>query len=81
MDSRADSDIPEIPPSSDRTPEILQKALSGLSSRYDWMKMNIIGAQDKLWGYPGPCSTIFTISKLWSSEREGLYFFIVGEIL
>ncbi|KAK1345766.1 hypothetical protein QTO34_008230, partial [Cnephaeus nilssonii] len=33
LDSRTDSDIPEIPPSSDRTPEILKKALSGLSSR------------------------------------------------
>ncbi|GAB5570663.1 phosphatidate cytidylyltransferase 1 [Prionailurus iriomotensis] len=32
LDSRTDSDIPEIPPSSDRTPEILKKALSGLSS-------------------------------------------------
>ncbi|KAL0595962.1 hypothetical protein AAY473_033909, partial [Plecturocebus cupreus] len=34
LDSRIDSDIPEIPPSLDRTPEILKKALSGLSSRW-----------------------------------------------
>lgn len=26
-------------PSLDRTPEILKKALSGLSSRYDWLKV------------------------------------------
>jgi len=48
LDSRTDSDIPEIPPSLDRTPEILKKALSGLSSRYDWLKVNLRGAQDKL---------------------------------
>lgn len=34
LDSRTDSDIPDIPPSSDRTPEILKRALSGLSSRF-----------------------------------------------
>ncbi|GAB1289899.1 Phosphatidate cytidylyltransferase 1 [Apodemus speciosus] len=33
LDARGDSDVPEVPPSSDRTPEILKKALSGLSSR------------------------------------------------
>ncbi|XP_055290336.1 phosphatidate cytidylyltransferase 1 [Moschus berezovskii] len=48
LDSRTDSDIPEIPPSLDRTPEILKKALSGLSSRYDWLKVNLKGEQDKL---------------------------------
>ncbi|ELK16398.1 Phosphatidate cytidylyltransferase 1 [Pteropus alecto] len=43
LDSRTDSDIPEIPPSSDRTPEILKKALSGLSSRWkNWWIRGIL---------------------------------------
>ncbi|XP_032095602.1 phosphatidate cytidylyltransferase 1 isoform X2 [Sapajus apella] len=43
LDSRIDSDIPEIPPSSDRTPEILKKALSGLSSRWkNWWIRGIL---------------------------------------
>ncbi|MXQ87988.1 hypothetical protein E5288_WYG022538 [Bos mutus] len=43
LDSRTDSDIPEIPPSLDRTPEILKKALSGLSSRWkNWWIRGIL---------------------------------------
>ncbi|XP_011895621.1 PREDICTED: phosphatidate cytidylyltransferase 1 isoform X2 [Cercocebus atys] len=43
LDSRTDSDIPEIPASSDRTPEILKKALSGLSSRWkNWWIRGIL---------------------------------------
>ncbi|XP_066892080.1 phosphatidate cytidylyltransferase 1 isoform X3 [Kogia breviceps] len=43
LDSRTDSDILEIPPSSDRTPEILKKALSGLSSRWkNWWIRGIL---------------------------------------
>ncbi|KAB1282584.1 Phosphatidate cytidylyltransferase 1 [Camelus dromedarius] len=43
LDSRTDSDIPEIPPSSDRTPEILKRALSGLSSRWkNWWIRGIL---------------------------------------
>ncbi|XP_044935349.1 phosphatidate cytidylyltransferase 1 isoform X3 [Mustela putorius furo] len=43
LDSRTDSDIPEIPLSSDRTPEILKKALSGLSSRWkNWWIRGIL---------------------------------------
>ncbi|XP_036886780.1 phosphatidate cytidylyltransferase 1 isoform X2 [Sturnira hondurensis] len=40
LDSRTDFDIPEISPSSDKTPEILKKALSGLSSRYFLLCVN-----------------------------------------
>uniref|UniRef100_A0A8D2BQJ0 Phosphatidate cytidylyltransferase n=1 Tax=Sus scrofa TaxID=9823 RepID=A0A8D2BQJ0_PIG len=43
LDSRTDSDIPDIPPSSDRTPEILKRALSGLSSRWkNWWIRGIL---------------------------------------
>ncbi|XP_064141704.1 phosphatidate cytidylyltransferase 1 isoform X7 [Loxodonta africana] len=43
LDSRLDSDIPEIPPSADRTPEILKRALSGLSSRWkNWWIRGIL---------------------------------------
>ncbi|KAM7326603.1 hypothetical protein ACRRTK_015081 [Alexandromys fortis] len=43
LDARGDSDVPEIPPSSDRTPEILKKALSGLSSRWkNWWIRGIL---------------------------------------
>ncbi|KAM4854789.1 phosphatidate cytidylyltransferase 1 isoform 1-T1 [Thomomys bottae] len=43
LDSRGDSDLPESPPTSDRTPEILQKALSGLSSRWkNWWIRGIV---------------------------------------
>ncbi|XP_006867827.1 PREDICTED: phosphatidate cytidylyltransferase 1 [Chrysochloris asiatica] len=43
LDSRTDSDIPEIPPPTDRTPEILKKALSGLSSRWkNWWIRGIL---------------------------------------
>lgn len=34
LDLRNDSDIPEVPPSTDSTPEILKRALSGVSARY-----------------------------------------------
>uniref|UniRef100_A0A4X2M785 Phosphatidate cytidylyltransferase n=1 Tax=Vombatus ursinus TaxID=29139 RepID=A0A4X2M785_VOMUR len=43
LDSRTDSDIPEVPPSSDRTPEVLKKALSGLSARWkNWWIRGIL---------------------------------------
>lgn len=43
LDARGDSDVPEVPPSSDRTPEILKKALSGLSSRWkNWWIRGIL---------------------------------------
>ncbi|XP_052591483.1 phosphatidate cytidylyltransferase 1 isoform X2 [Peromyscus californicus insignis] len=43
LDARGDSDVPEIPPASDRTPEILKKALSGLSSRWkNWWIRGIL---------------------------------------
>uniref|UniRef100_A0A8C5L7M0 Phosphatidate cytidylyltransferase n=1 Tax=Jaculus jaculus TaxID=51337 RepID=A0A8C5L7M0_JACJA len=43
LDCRGDSDVPEIPPSLDRTPEVLQKALSGLSSRWkNWWIRGIL---------------------------------------
>ncbi|ELW70224.1 Phosphatidate cytidylyltransferase 1 [Tupaia chinensis] len=43
LDCRTDSDIPEIPPAPDRTPEILKKALSGLSSRWkNWWIRGIL---------------------------------------
>ncbi|XP_029411183.1 phosphatidate cytidylyltransferase 1 isoform X3 [Nannospalax galili] len=43
LDSRGDSDVAEIPPSLDRTPEILKKALSGLSSRWkNWWIRGIL---------------------------------------
>uniref|UniRef100_F6VXA8 Phosphatidate cytidylyltransferase n=1 Tax=Ornithorhynchus anatinus TaxID=9258 RepID=F6VXA8_ORNAN len=43
VDSRTDSDIPEVPQSSDRTPEILKRALSGLSSRWkNWWIRGIL---------------------------------------
>lgn len=34
LDLRNDSDIPDVPPPTDSTPEILKRALSGLSARY-----------------------------------------------
>lgn len=34
LDLRSDSDIPDVPPPTDSTPEILKRALSGLSARY-----------------------------------------------
>lgn len=33
-ETKVDSGIPEVPVSADDTPEVLNKALSGLSSRY-----------------------------------------------
>uniref|UniRef100_F6Z956 Phosphatidate cytidylyltransferase n=1 Tax=Monodelphis domestica TaxID=13616 RepID=F6Z956_MONDO len=43
LDSRTDSDLPEVPPSSDRTPEVLKKALSGLSARWkNWWIRGIL---------------------------------------
>uniref|UniRef100_A0A8C2LQQ2 Phosphatidate cytidylyltransferase n=1 Tax=Cricetulus griseus TaxID=10029 RepID=A0A8C2LQQ2_CRIGR len=43
LDARGDSDVPEMPLSSDRTPEILKKALSGLSSRWkNWWIRGIL---------------------------------------
>ncbi|XP_034628259.1 phosphatidate cytidylyltransferase 1 isoform X2 [Trachemys scripta elegans] len=43
LDLRNDSDIPEVPPSTDSTPEILKKALSGLSSRWkNWWIRGIL---------------------------------------
>ena len=34
LDLRIDSDVPDVPPPTDSTPEILKRALSGLSARY-----------------------------------------------
>lgn len=34
LDLRNDSDTPDVPPPTDSTPEILKRALSGLSARY-----------------------------------------------
>ncbi|XP_038256774.1 phosphatidate cytidylyltransferase 1 isoform X2 [Dermochelys coriacea] len=43
LDLRNDSDIPEVPLSTDSTPEILKKALSGLSSRWkNWWIRGIL---------------------------------------
>ncbi|CAM2112697.1 unnamed protein product [Caretta caretta] len=43
LDLRNDSDIPEVSPSTDSTPEILKKALSGLSSRWkNWWIRGIL---------------------------------------
>lgn len=35
-ESRVDSGVPEVPVPPDDTPEVLNKALSGLSSRFDY---------------------------------------------
>ncbi|XP_053260158.1 phosphatidate cytidylyltransferase 1 isoform X2 [Podarcis raffonei] len=43
LDLRTDSDIPEVVPPTDRTPEIFKKALSGLSSRWkNWWIRGIL---------------------------------------
>lgn len=34
LDLRNDSDVSDVPPPTDSTPEILKRALSGLSARY-----------------------------------------------
>nr|XP_009674885.1 PREDICTED: phosphatidate cytidylyltransferase 1 [Struthio camelus australis] len=43
LDLRNDSDIPDVPPSTDSTPEILKRALSGLSARWkNWWIRGIL---------------------------------------
>ncbi|KAF2984308.1 hypothetical protein EK904_000696 [Melospiza melodia maxima] len=43
LDLRGDSDIPDVPPPTDSTPEILKKALSGLSARWkNWWIRGIL---------------------------------------
>uniref|UniRef100_A0A8D2NB65 Phosphatidate cytidylyltransferase n=1 Tax=Zonotrichia albicollis TaxID=44394 RepID=A0A8D2NB65_ZONAL len=43
LDLRSDSDIPDVPPPTDSTPEILKKALSGLSARWkNWWIRGIL---------------------------------------
>uniref|UniRef100_A0A7M4F9X1 Phosphatidate cytidylyltransferase n=1 Tax=Crocodylus porosus TaxID=8502 RepID=A0A7M4F9X1_CROPO len=43
LDLRNDSDIPEVPPSTDSTPEILKRALSGVSARWkNWWIRGIL---------------------------------------
>lgn len=37
-DSKVDSGLPEVPVPPDDTPEVLNKALSGLSSRYTYLE-------------------------------------------
>ncbi|XP_059844680.1 phosphatidate cytidylyltransferase 1 isoform X4 [Hypanus sabinus] len=42
-DVKSDSDIPDVPPSNDTTPEVFKKALSGLSSRWkNWWIRGIL---------------------------------------
>ncbi|KAL9851216.1 LOW QUALITY PROTEIN: phosphatidate cytidylyltransferase 1 [Geothlypis trichas] len=43
LDLRSDSDIPDVPPPTDSTPEILKRALSGLSARWkNWWIRGIL---------------------------------------
>ncbi|XP_069636827.1 phosphatidate cytidylyltransferase 1 [Haliaeetus albicilla] len=43
LDLRSDSDVPDVPPPTDSTPEILKRALSGLSARWkNWWIRGIL---------------------------------------